>query len=424
MEAKTVLHNIDQVFPEITHHLQTMTAVRYILHCEQEQIDGYLKAGELDEKEHERMSANVTKSLRKLLAHPKPAQMTPQFSVMMRDFRKSEETLGRVIQELNNQSNIPRGNLPRLPSIRFGMKSMTASDAFLEDFSSWATMVYLRAGDLVYEQGCKKDHTGKVGRAGMGIYFIARGCTTSCLVPGKIVLSRRSRDAAYFQQLSKLRSNMLNQLFCAEAVKNRRSIMPQGKPERRRSSLDSLSLKNISTIELKSFDSEKMNTSEMKFAPKETEDASLDRLSMTIEQENFGVVETDVTDDGDELPVLERDNMTRHAIVKSLESLIHTYAQTSEGKESVDRLEDEIPGLSDLVSWYESNVDGSTAGKIEGGNQRRSKSSFSSAMAIPKEKKSAEDQIFDLLRPSSIAKDVALKHGAGMSILNTYTMNE
>ena len=38
MEAKTVLHNIDQVFPEITHHLQTMTAVRYILHCEQENI--------------------------------------------------------------------------------------------------------------------------------------------------------------------------------------------------------------------------------------------------------------------------------------------------------------------------------------------------------------------------------------------------
>ena len=33
-EAKAVLHNIDEVFPEITHHLQTMTAVRYILHCE------------------------------------------------------------------------------------------------------------------------------------------------------------------------------------------------------------------------------------------------------------------------------------------------------------------------------------------------------------------------------------------------------
>ena len=79
-----MLHNIDQVFPEITHHLQTMTAVRYILHCEQENVDGFLRAGELNESEHEEMSADITKSLRKLLAHPKPTEMTPQFSQMMK----------------------------------------------------------------------------------------------------------------------------------------------------------------------------------------------------------------------------------------------------------------------------------------------------------------------------------------------------
>ena len=45
MEAKNILHNLDEVFPEIAAHLQTMMATRYFLQLERNNIDKYLHTG-------------------------------------------------------------------------------------------------------------------------------------------------------------------------------------------------------------------------------------------------------------------------------------------------------------------------------------------------------------------------------------------
>ena len=461
MEAKTVLHNIDQVFPEITHHLQTMTAVRYILHCEQENVDGFLRAGELNESEHEEMSADITKSLRKLLAHPKPTEMTPQFSQMMKSLEKHQETLGSVIKQLNQEGGMPGASpLPKSPSLRFGRFSATPGEAFLADFTSWAKMVYLRAGDLVYEQGGKNDHTGKVGRAGMGIYFIARGSTTSCLVPGKIVLSRRARDAAYFKQLSQLRSNMLHQLFSSEAVQKRRdsSKLRQRDDRRRRASTASSSdlasrLQSLSRPE--SAEQDMMNQFRNKDLfpdlPKSPSSASMETTSKLVLEEDSKMIEEDnVFDDGADMPSVERDAVMRSAVMKTLESLVKSYASTTSGRESVDRIQEEIPGLGDLMDWYSENSkkyfsgrsspsraeagddadDGDDltkrsptadlGGNSGGGSSKWKKKGLSKGLTEAVRRKfeppsllTAEQEILDLFKPTLSSQDMARQHGAG-----------
>ena len=50
MEAKNILHNLDEVFPEIAAHLQTMMATRYFLQLERNNIDKYLHTGALCEE--------------------------------------------------------------------------------------------------------------------------------------------------------------------------------------------------------------------------------------------------------------------------------------------------------------------------------------------------------------------------------------
>lgn len=57
MAAKTVLHNIDEVFPEIAAHLQTIRASRYLLRQEESKIKKYLRSGELSNKEHDNLLA-------------------------------------------------------------------------------------------------------------------------------------------------------------------------------------------------------------------------------------------------------------------------------------------------------------------------------------------------------------------------------
>ena len=62
MAAKNVLHNLDEVFPEIAAHLQTMTATRYLLRQEQANINSYLHAGEISNTEHEALMVRTKRS--------------------------------------------------------------------------------------------------------------------------------------------------------------------------------------------------------------------------------------------------------------------------------------------------------------------------------------------------------------------------
>lgn len=191
MEAKNVLHNIDEVFPEIAAHLQTITATRYLLRQEQANIHSYLHSGEISAAEHETLMNSVLKSLQKLKSHPRPQSLTPDFQKLLFDQERHKETFSRV---LNN-----------LPSLEQKFR-------LLRSIADGAQMVYLRAGDLVYEQGSKKDHAGQSSSSKMGIYYIARGATTSVLVPGKIVLSRQERNESYFKELSRIRKATLQTL--------------------------------------------------------------------------------------------------------------------------------------------------------------------------------------------------------------------
>lgn len=191
MEAKDVLHNIDEVFPEIAAHLQTITATRYLLRQEQANIHAYLHSGEISGTEHEVLMDSVLKSLQKLKSHPRPQSLTPDFQRLLFDQDRHKETFSRVLD-----------NLP----------SLEQKFRLLRAIADGAQMVYLRAGDLVYEQGAKKDHAGQASASKMGIYYIARGATTSVWVPGNIVLSRRARNERYFKELSRIRKAMLQTL--------------------------------------------------------------------------------------------------------------------------------------------------------------------------------------------------------------------
>ena len=157
MAAKHVLHNMDEVFPEIAAHLQTIRASRYLLRQEQSSINKFLHAGEISETEHEELMDAVLKSLQKLHSHPKPQTLTPNFQMLLLKNDRHQESFGRVLNQvnLNDQFNL-------LMSLAYG-----------------AQMVYLRAGDLVYEQKTTSDHTG---HKSMGIYYIARGAVTSVWV--------------------------------------------------------------------------------------------------------------------------------------------------------------------------------------------------------------------------------------------------
>ena len=200
MAAKNVLHNIDEVFPEIAAHLQTMTATRYLLRQEQQNIDSYLHAGEISGKEHEALMESVLKSLQKLVSHPKPDTMTPNFQSLLLENDRHKETFGRVIDNLplNSQINL------------------------LMTLAQGAQMIYLRAGDLVYEQGVHHDHTGHKNR---GIYYIARGAVTSVWVPGKIRKSRKAREDEYFKELHRIRKEMLQTLIRTKKLARRKSKM-------------------------------------------------------------------------------------------------------------------------------------------------------------------------------------------------------
>ena len=79
-------------------------------------------------------------------------------------------------------------------------------------------MLYLRAGDLVYEQGTTQDHCGFA--SGMGIYYIARGIVTSVLVPGSnIRKSRKEREDQYIKELHRIRKDQLSTLISRNRLK-------------------------------------------------------------------------------------------------------------------------------------------------------------------------------------------------------------
>jgi hypothetical protein len=194
---------LDEVFPEIAAHLQTMTATRYLLRQEQSNINKYLRAGEISDKEHEELMSSVLKSLQKVSSHPKPSSITPKFQKLLMDNDRHKETFGRVIDKL------PLANAVHL----------------LVTLAQGAQMVYLRAGDLVYEQGAIHDHTG---HKSMGIYYIARGATTSVWVPGppsNIRKSRQDRENEYFKELHRIRKVMLQTLISKKRLARRKSNM-------------------------------------------------------------------------------------------------------------------------------------------------------------------------------------------------------
>ena len=199
IEAKKVLHNIDEVFPQVVHHLQTMTAARYLLHCEKENVEGYFKTGELEEEEYSALINKLDLSRRKLLTHTKPADTTPNFYNMIRMQDVHSESLGRVRQHILNHGG-----------------GATAMEQFLSDIASYGTMVYLRSGELVYAQGNTSDRSF----SSLGVYFVARGSTTGVVVPKEVKIQSRSmRDKAYLKQISMLREQALRKLFSIEKMK-------------------------------------------------------------------------------------------------------------------------------------------------------------------------------------------------------------
>ena len=154
----------------------------------------------------------------------------PQFQKLLMDNDRHKETFGRVIDKL------PLKNAVHL----------------LVTLAQGAQMVYLRAGDLgkglfcfsfvfvlfnfsisksciyletVYEQGAIHDHTG---HKSMGIYYIARGATTSVWVPGppsNIRKSRQDRENEYFKELHRIRKVMLQTLISKKRLARRKSNM-------------------------------------------------------------------------------------------------------------------------------------------------------------------------------------------------------
>jgi hypothetical protein len=108
MAAKDKLHNLDEVFPEIAAHLQTLTATRYLLRQEQSNINSYLRAGEISDKEHEKLMDTVLKSLQMIASHPKPQTLTPKLQSLLMDNDRHKETFGRVIDKLPLNSSVRR----------------------------------------------------------------------------------------------------------------------------------------------------------------------------------------------------------------------------------------------------------------------------------------------------------------------------
>ena len=213
MAAKTVLHNIDEVFPEIAAHLQTIRASRYLLRQEESKIKKYLRSGELSNKEHDNLLDAVLKSLQKLASHPKPQTLTPNFQKLLMESDRHKETFGRVLNQL----------------------SLEESYGLLQSLAVGAQMVYLRAGDLVYEQGSSKDHTGH-NNAGMGIYYVARGAVTSVWVPGQIRKNRKHRENEYLLELHRIRKAMLQSL-----ISKKRLLAAKKRSESRDSDMSKIS---------------------------------------------------------------------------------------------------------------------------------------------------------------------------------------
>ena len=139
----------------------------------------------------------LRKSLQKLGSHPKPQTLTPNFQSLLLENDRHKETFGRVIDSLplNSQINL------------------------LMTLAQGAQMVYLRAGDLVYEQGSQHD----TGHQNRGIYYIARGAVTSVWVPGEIRKSRREREEEYFKELHRIRKEMLQTLISKKRLMRRKS---------------------------------------------------------------------------------------------------------------------------------------------------------------------------------------------------------
>jgi hypothetical protein len=218
MAAKTVLHNIDKVFPEIAAHLQTIRASRYLLRQEESNLKKYLRSGELSTKEHDSLLDAVLKSLQKLSSHPKPHTLTPNFQKLLMESDRHKETFGRVISQL----------------------SLEESYGLLQMLASGSQMVYLRAGDLVYEQGTTKDHTGN-HKNKIGIYYIARGAVTSVWVPGEIRKHRKQREEQYMLELHRIRKTMLQSLISKKRLERAQrrdsNITVAGHRDRARSSL-------------------------------------------------------------------------------------------------------------------------------------------------------------------------------------------
>jgi hypothetical protein len=284
MEAKKVLHNMDDVFPQVVHHLQTMTAARYLLHCEKENVKSYFQQGEIEEDEYDKLVTKLDLSARKLLTHAKPEDTTPDFKKLIQKHDVYSECLGRVHQHILANYGEPK------------------VEKFLSDIASYGKMVYLRAGDLVYQQG----QTNAGTFSSLGVYFLARGTTYGVIVPKEVkIQSRRMREQAYLKQISTLREQALEKMFTIERKENKKL-----KKQREQQKL------HFHKTEVTNMEQIRSQTG-----------SSLDRL----------LGENDVEDGFEEMPAVEQDAYLRSQILKQVKRLRDLLPNSNAGKQSTLR---------------------------------------------------------------------------------------
>ena len=236
-------------------------------------------------------------------------------------------------------------------------------------------MLYLRAGDLVYEQGTTQDHCGFA--SGMGIYYIARGATTSVFVPGspcKIRKSRKDREDEYFKELHRIRKGMLQALIS----KKRLARKIETKTENQKNGSDDKD-ENVEDDH-----SKKRGPTSFYLETKMNGDNNTDITEKTTV--NNGIANI--------LSMKMKNELTQ--------SINMILSETTEGKksltdEALSNLCNEIPGLNQVLTYFNEKMD-------EKKLLDENKSSLINS--------AEEDYVRTMLAPSKSFREEMLKHGA------------